>query len=164
MWESDDTFRLEWTGGDEYTDLTLTRDGFTTTQRVYFEQTPCRFGGTRLWFQCPGCSRRVGKIYLPSTLYVSGSSWRLRVRDFKCRHCYDLTYLQRQDRDLYWTLLHRADRLAERWIGEMAEDWIYKKKWQRWRTFHRRVDEYEALVARSNDFGLKGIEAVLKRL
>jgi hypothetical protein len=74
--------------------------------------TPCRFGGARPYFVCPGmvngiaCSRRVTK------LYAAGSY-------FLCRHCYRLTYSsQREDR--YDRALRRANNIRERLGGELG--------------------------------------------
>jgi len=39
------------------------------------------FGGTRWWFRCPVCRRRVAVLYRPP-----------RVKQLACRHCHDLTY------------------------------------------------------------------------
>ena len=55
------------------------------SERVQIVHEPCRFGGTRPYFECPGvvdgnrCRRRVTK------LYGAGSY-------FLCRHCYGLSY------------------------------------------------------------------------
>jgi len=49
--------------------------------RLLFTTTRCHFGGVRYWFLCPSCRKRIGKLYTP----LSG-------REFKCRHCYNLTY------------------------------------------------------------------------
>lgn len=27
--------------------------------------TPCNYGGLRWWFECPGCGRRAGKLFIP---------------------------------------------------------------------------------------------------
>ena len=54
-------------------------------ETVRIIHVPCRFGGTRPYFICPGvlnsiaCSRRVAKLY--------GAD-----RYFLCRHCYRLAY------------------------------------------------------------------------
>jgi hypothetical protein len=42
-------------------------------------RTPCRYGGTRSWFECPGCRSRCAKLY-----YHDGS--------FRCRSCHGLAY------------------------------------------------------------------------
>lgn len=72
-----------------YVDLTLIRgEGKQKTTkpiRLFFEETPCNYGGYRIWFKCPGCSRRVGVLY--------SNGWSLGLY---CRHCLDLTYRDRQ--------------------------------------------------------------------
>ena len=54
-------------------------------QTIYFDRTPCHYGGHRFWFLCPRCSRRV------AVLYAAG-------KYFYCRHCYGLTYASQQER------------------------------------------------------------------
>ena len=41
--------------------------------------TPCTFGGTRVWFACPGCGARCAVLYAFRGL-------------FRCRACHDLAY------------------------------------------------------------------------
>jgi hypothetical protein len=72
--------------------------------------TPCRFGGARPYFVCPGvvngiaCGRRVAKLY-GAGIY------------FLCRHCYRLAYAsQREDR--YDQALRRANNIRMRLGGE----------------------------------------------
>src|SRR5579863_4932456 len=48
-------------------------------QRIPVVWTPCRFGGFRPWYQCPGCDRRVGTLYNRRT-------------SLHCRRCLDLWY------------------------------------------------------------------------
>ena len=48
-------------------------------QRIYFDRTPCNYGGERIWFYCPHCGRRCAVVY--------GAG-----KYFACRKCYDLTY------------------------------------------------------------------------
>src|SRR5262245_22545083 len=43
--------------------------------------TQPHFGGVRQWFQCPGCRRRVGRLF---SLHPSS--------EFRCRHCFQLVY------------------------------------------------------------------------
>jgi hypothetical protein len=71
---------------------------------------PCRFGGRRPYFVCPGvvngvpCRRRVEKLY--------------RVgRDFLCRHCHGLSYGS-QSEDRYGRALRRAAKIRMRLGGE----------------------------------------------
>jgi hypothetical protein len=71
---------------------------------------PCRFGGARPYFVCPGiingiaCGRRVSKLYGAGTYFL-------------CRHCYRLAYAsQREDR--YDRALRRANIIRIRLGGE----------------------------------------------
>ncbi len=48
-------------------------------QRIYFDWTPCNYGGKRVWFRCPCCGRRCAVVY-------SGGKY------FACRVCCNLTY------------------------------------------------------------------------
>lgn len=83
--------------------------------KVKLIQTPCHFGGTRYWFECPlyksekFCGRRVG------VLYKDGDY-------FGCRHCYELTYSSRnKNRNHYLNSLFRVLEI------EMEEEKLYKK-------------------------------------
>jgi hypothetical protein len=50
-------------------------------QVVVVASTPGNFGGSVYWFICPGCKRRVKRIYLSTQGNV-----------FLCRNCQDLAY------------------------------------------------------------------------
>jgi hypothetical protein len=52
---------------------------------VLIERTKLYLGGSRPWFICPRCRRRVGKLY------------DLRI-DILCRKCYDLGYVSQRQR------------------------------------------------------------------
>ena len=64
-----------------------TEDRVPVEYSVDLATTPCRFGGRRSWFLCPGtgCGRRVAKLYKPPM-----------ADHFLCRHCHRLTYKGRQ--------------------------------------------------------------------
>jgi hypothetical protein len=71
---------------------------------------PCRFGGERPYFVCPGivngiaCGRRVSKLYGAGTYFL-------------CRHCCRLAYAsQREDR--YDRALRRANKIRMQLGGE----------------------------------------------
>jgi len=53
-------------------------------QTVFFDKTPCHYGGHRWWFLCYRCDRRVVAIYAAGKYFL-------------CRHCYGLTYRSRQE-------------------------------------------------------------------
>ncbi len=54
-------------------------------ETIGLARTPCHFGGSRPWFQCPGCRKRVARLFL-------------RTMHFRCPVCHDLRYSsQRED-------------------------------------------------------------------
>lgn len=55
--------------------------GMDVVQRISLDRTSLNYGGTRWWYICPTCSRRVAQLHMPSRAYY-----------FRCRHCYRLTY------------------------------------------------------------------------
>ena len=71
---------------------------------------PCRFGGSRPYFVCPGivngiaCDRRVAKLYGGGTYFL-------------CRHCYRLAYASQRE-DCYDRALRRANNIRMRLGGE----------------------------------------------
>jgi len=95
-------------------------------QRVSLDRTPCRYGGERLWFSCPQCSRRVVSLYGVGTYFL-------------CRHCYRLPYAsQGEDRA---DRLRRKARAVRAKLGASNNLTIpvpYRKpKHMRWETFWR---------------------------
>lgn len=148
MWaERDAQDSFEWEIGEQSAVIRFTRDRREHAQEIALTFTPCRLGGRRAWFSCPSCARRVGKVYLPCSMYNGRGQ---RVARFRCRFCYGLTYEQRRERDGYWTFQHRADRIEARWFGEISDDWISKRKGQHWRTFNRWFEKREALIEKSD--------------
>jgi hypothetical protein len=63
-----------------------------TSCRIELESVPCRFGGSKRIFRCPGkpnggpCGRRAQRLYLVAGIWV-------------CRACGDLTYLACRQHD-----------------------------------------------------------------
>ena len=79
-------------------------------QAVPIVRVPCRFGGTRPYFICPGmvggavCGKRVVKLYAPGKYFL-------------CRHCYELSYASQREGE--WDrALRRADRMRMRLGGK----------------------------------------------
>jgi hypothetical protein len=68
------------------------------TQTIYVETTKPNYGGVRLWWTCPDCGRRCGKLYMP------GRPWR-----FACRLCHELTYESAQVAGGLWPRVWRQD-------------------------------------------------------
>lgn len=111
--------------------------------RVHLVTTPCRFGGVRYWFICPGqgCHRRVAKLYLPPG-----------GRYFLCRHCYHLTYeSRRQHRNpLYEQMtkpVKRMQRIRERLGGSssLLEPFPPKPRGMRHEVYMALWEEYASL-------------------
>jgi hypothetical protein len=106
--------------------------------------TPCRFGGTRPWFICPGvvngirCGQRVGK------LHAAG-------RYFLCRHCYQLAYSSQSERE-FDRLLRRANKLRTALGGEPGTGALIatKPKGMHWQTYDARVEEIVRLEEQAN--------------
>ena len=88
-------------GGGEWEDI---------AEAVPLVRVPCRLGGTRPYFICPGgvdgiaCGRRVSK------LYAAG-------RRFRCRHCHQLAHAS-QGEDKWARRLRRANTVRERVLRE----------------------------------------------
>ncbi len=73
------------TGTGRVLRLHFTRSKVPVTQTVRLTSTTPHLGGSRWWFQCPGCGRRVMNLHLPGG--------RLR---FACRVCHNLAYESEQ--------------------------------------------------------------------
>lgn len=110
------------------------RDGQQADETIRIDWRPCRFGGRRPYFVCPGirdgvtCARRVSKLY-------GASTW------FLCRHCYGLGYAS-QSEDPYDRALRKANRLRQSLDRDAwGLDCIPAKPKGMWRrTYDRRID------------------------
>ncbi len=75
-------------------------------ETVGIVRVPCRLGGSRPYFLCPGvvngivCGRRVAKLYGAGHYFL-------------CRHCYGLTYSSQSEND-YDRKLRRANKFRTR--------------------------------------------------
>ena len=101
-------------------------------QRIFLDRTPCNYGGSRPWFLCPRCNKRVAVLYGYNALFL-------------CRHCYKLPY-ESQELDKISRLMAQKHKLGERLFAyyENGEGWG-KKKGMHWRTFERHYRRYKAL-------------------
>jgi hypothetical protein len=127
-------------GGDEWEDVEET---------VRIVCVPCRFGGARPYFICPGvvngisCGRRVAKLHGPG-------------RYFLCRHCYRLAHASQSEsgRD---RALRRADKIRQRLGGDadMAASFPKKPKGMWRRTYERmRKEAFEAEIHADEAFAI----------
>lgn len=98
-------------------------------EEVALDWTPCYFGGYRPWFICPGCWKRVTKLYAADG------------RIFRCRLCHGLHYLsQRENRD--GRRLTRAQAICRRLTGSPVGDFRIKPKGMHQTTWARLVRQY----------------------
>ena len=79
--------------GDRMT-VQYERHGEKLIQQVYFDWTPCNFGGQRPWFICGDCGQRAAIIFG-------------KGKDFACRQCKGLTYRSCQESDTRFSKLFR---------------------------------------------------------
>lgn len=112
----------------------VSSDGGTPEQvriHVPIWSVPCRFGGERRYFGCPHCLRRCEVIVMTT----NGRAWG-------CRKCLPLRYAS-QALSPAWRIQERANALYARAGTDYGEGMVAKRKWMRWRTYHR-------LMARAN--------------
>ena len=102
----------------------------THSYQIKLAHMPCHFGGVRVWFQCPCCHNRVGKLF-------SGEI-------FACRKCLRLTYpvcnensLDRQTR--------KINKLRKNlgWEAGFLNGNGGKPKHMHWQTYYKLLDEYQ---------------------
>lgn len=85
-------------------------DGGTWVERDYtmaIDRTACALGGSRPWFLCWSCNRRVGKMFITPKGLV-------------CRHCGGLTYASQRERELD-RAHRRCIKLRRRLRGALGE-------------------------------------------
>ncbi|HOX30531.1 MAG TPA: hypothetical protein P5080_05070 [Candidatus Paceibacterota bacterium] len=116
--------------------------------RIPITSTPCNYGGQRYWFACPWykngvyCGRRV------RTLYKAGDY-------FACRHCYNLTYSERNTNrryrmhPLFETLLtkDKIDKLEKKIKKRFYAGKPTKKQQQLEKLYQRTAINYSRLKA-----------------
>ena len=103
-------------------------------QPVYIEETACHLGGTRSWWLCPSCGRRVAIIYGP------GKYWA-------CRHCYQLAY-ESQRENAGDRSARKADRIRKKlgWPVGILNGKGQKPKGMHLRTFERLSYRHDVLA------------------
>ncbi len=102
---------------------------------VAIDWTECHYGGTRPWFLCPGCGRRVAILY-GCKIGRDGSKLPIRNRTLKCRQCHDLCYPS-QHEEWDQRMRRRADNIWARIGGRYGN----KPKRMHWRIYDRLVDQ-----------------------
>lgn len=88
--------------------------------------SPCAYGGTRPWFSCPRCKRRVAIVYLGN---VTG-----------CRQCLRLRYPS-QSEDILDRSWRRTSRVLQK-LGRATDDTPWRPSGMRRRTYERLRDDW----------------------
>jgi hypothetical protein len=120
-------------------------------QPVRFDHTPCTYGGTRRWWICPSCGRRVAVVYGPGRL-------------FACRHCYRLVYAsQREAQDD--RARGQAEKIRRRlgWPAGIINREGGKPAGMHLRTFEQLKAEHDAFVGTSLAGLARWLESMKKR-
>jgi len=120
--------------------------------------TPCRFGGARPYFICPGvvngvaCGRRVAKLYGPG-------------RYFLCRHCNRLAHAS-QSEGGWDRVLRRANKVRMRLGGDpgMAAPFPERPKGMWRRTYERLSEQIFDAEMRADEAFMHRAELLLARI
>jgi hypothetical protein len=110
-------------------------------QTITIDRTPCNYGGTRKWFLCPNCNKRVAILYQVNTLFL-------------CRHCYRLPYASQSENYLD-RMSRKFDKLNKRLEADeyINDGDLWKPKGMHWRTFyHLKMAEIDADERSANAF------------
>ena len=109
--------------------LTYSVNGQDASQTIRTTTTSCRYGGARTWFECPVCRGRCAVLFM-------------RAGRFACRQCQRVSYSSQSGsaHDRANTRYHQLAALIE----------AGKPKWQRWATFNRLEDRFEAVSEQFN--------------
>lgn len=110
--------------------------------------TPCNYGGTRAWFNCPHCLKRVAVLYLDEQI--------------ACRTCHKLNYTSQQQTKGTWQERDRMNKVREKLGWPLVQDVLFriKPKGMHYTTFERLCQEHDFYERRY----LAGFMAVLDRL
>jgi hypothetical protein len=92
--------------------LAFTIEGASYRNELPVIRTECNFGGSRPWFACPCCGRRVARVFL-------------RFRRFACRHCQRVSYASQSD-----------DAMGRAWRAQTKLEAKLDPHWRRPRYMH----------------------------
>lgn len=99
--------------------LRFRSNGSVVEQRIRLDETACHFGGTRPWFRCPQCDRRVALVYS-------------RGSRFGCRACRQIVYSSQSE-----DVIARTWRKQQKLERQLNEDWSRPKGMHR--ATHKRL-------------------------
>jgi hypothetical protein len=110
----------------------------TFPQNVRVSWTPCALGGERPWFHCPGCSRRIAKLY-----------WGGEQLRYRCRQCLGNFLYASQTKSASGRRLYAAWKLRMRLGSYSVSDPVPKRPLgMHRRTYNRLRARLEALESR----------------
>lgn len=100
---------------------------------VHITRTSCNYGGTRPWFECPKCFRRVAKLYADGHYFL-------------CRHCYNITYKSRSQ-PKWDRVMDEQYRIRERLgdDGSLCDPFPDRPKGMHGRTYRKLLIRYSKL-------------------
>jgi len=123
-------------GAAAHMTLTYATEGVNIREHIDITRTACKLGGSRAWFHCPRCRRRVAKLHL-------------RGGRFSCRVCQRLAYASQSD-----DLIGRLWRLQAKIEAKLAPNW-QRPKHMHHRTYERlRERLWNLEAAREDAFAL----------
>jgi len=118
---------------------------------VWFDRTPCNYGGERLWLLCSACSRRSAVLY--------GHGPR-----FLCRHCCGLPYGSQQEG--YMDRMQRKARKVRKRLD--ADENLLESVWQKPKGMHQKTFDrlrqqekaanHAAMIALAKQVGMLELE------
>ena len=130
------TSRWTWNSGDSSSITILTREkAIELIYRVKFAEedwqdrhqfimlahTKCNYGGTRAWFICPQCFRRIGVLYFQFL--------------FLCRHCLGLVYSCKSEKQAE-RMRRKANKIRDRLNTPYGfQNPLRRTKWMHKNTF-----------------------------
>ena len=128
---------------------------------VQLDYTECHFGGYRPWFNCPECSDRVGKLYMPPGGYR-----------FACRDCFNLGYHTsrtsgdeiKQAELRYKRAFAKADKDNRRPHPNNRPYRPVKPKGMHWDTFDELLDDVREAETRWNSAMIEREKELLRSL
>jgi len=103
-------------------------DWIDKNERIVFDWTHCNYGGSRQWFLCPHCGKRVAILYGLNS-------------GFLCRHCYRLPYASQSETYLD-RMFRKVRKIRKKLDGDIDLDIpLYRKpKGMHWKTFNNYVE------------------------
>lgn len=130
---------------DRFAVLKYLINGNEIRQEIYLQSQKCNLGGNRLWFICPFCHSRVGK------LYFSGGS-------FVCRRCGDVTYSSKNiNRKSNFYILYNCINMDKR-LGELQSKITKKyyknkptKPFKKYLHLYNKLHSYDSLLEKINN-------------